>query len=155
MTCPICHGAKQTVIEREKDIVIEPCNRCLGEVRSCRQGHQPITYRGPACPLCAALDAPTKRLYADHNAWADRTFGGKERLIPTIKHLAKEAAELLAEPHSLEEHADILLLEFRAACLAGYSYEQLLNAAVRKFGINRQRKWAEPDAEGLIEHVRA
>lgn len=61
-TCTRCHGTKQ--LRRERDLgmgvtetIVEPCLDCLGELRDCHSGHQIITYRGTACPLCAALAA--------------------------------------------------------------------------------------------------
>ncbi|KKN98441.1 hypothetical protein LCGC14_0145430 [marine sediment metagenome] len=84
--------------------------------------------------------------------WARETFGGgKERIVPVVKHIHKEAEELLEHPLDPVEAADILILLLRHSDLVGYD---LLEEAKKKLEINKKRKWGKPDSEGIIEHIR-
>ena len=80
--------------------------------------------------------------------WARSTFplATKESWVA---HLRKEVAEL-AESHDPQEAADCLILLLGHAHINGYD---LLLEAQAKMEINRRRKWGEPDAEGVVEHV--
>lgn len=64
------------------------------------------------------------------------------------EHLRREAEELVRNPADLEEMADIFTL------LVGAAGSRDLAAAVRaKLRKNLQRKWGQPDADGVVEHV--
>ena len=76
-------------------------------------------------------------------------------------HLQREFAEL-AEIYYLRgtdasvdklmsELADIFIL---SVSLADHFERSLINAVIWKMKENKARKWAEPDEEGVIEHVR-
>jgi NTP pyrophosphatase (non-canonical NTP hydrolase) len=88
--------------------------------------------------------------------WAESVF---TRATPgsIVAHLRREVEELGAATHlgpwedEVEEAADCLLLLLHLAHKRGYS---LLAAATAKFGENQQRRWGQPDAEGVVEHVR-
>ena len=71
-----------------------------------------------------------------------------------IKHLIKEANELLACPGDLVEMADLLILLLAITRMQNVTIEQLVEAAWAKHQINLARKWSLPDAEGICEHIR-
>lgn len=104
-------------------------------------------------PGHALLDA----VLEDVIVWQRETFLG-ERLLPAANHLLREVRELAADPTNGEEHADALML---AACVLDRIRESatrhgidLQAETIKKLAINRARTWGEPDAEGVIEHVR-
>ncbi len=66
-----------------------------------------------------------------------------------MAHLRREVDELAAD-HSPEEAADCFILLLGHAHENGYD---LLAAAKRKMAINYERKWGEPDEEGVVEHI--
>ena len=81
--------------------------------------------------------------------WGDKIFpGGTPHSI--VAHLRKEVKKL-AESHDPEEGADCLLLLLHHAHKVGYD---LMIEAFKKFKINQNRKWGEPDENGVIEHIR-
>jgi hypothetical protein len=84
--------------------------------------------------------------------WANEMFGaGPGREAAKAKHLLKEAHELIADPTNPAEMADILILLGHLADSAGVD----LAAAVRqKLAELRTREWSEPDADGVVEHLR-
>ena len=81
-------------------------------------------------------------------AWQTETFPNATK-ESRIAHLKKEVKEL-AIYHLPEEAADCLLLLLGHAYVCGYD---LLEEAKRKLEINRNRKWGEPDHEGVVEHI--
>lgn len=87
------------------------------------------------------------RLLADIRAWQAATF--TQRTPESIsEHLRREAHELAARPHDMEEAADVFLL------LVGLTDGRDLEAAVRyKLDKNKARKWGQPDAHGVVEHI--
>lgn len=68
-----------------------------------------------------------------------------------LKHLDKELAELHERPDNGEEMADVVMLVAHLAYRHGYD---LLAEVARKFAICKTRKWGEPDADGVVEHIR-
>jgi len=96
--------------------------------------------------------------------WANQTFA-RATDASIVAHLRREVAELdtLArwrterpdiawnDDNYAEEMADCLLLLLHLAHRNGVNLEE---AARRKYAVNRQRHWGEPDAEGVVEHVR-
>lgn len=84
----------------------------------------------------------------DLGTWGEKTFPNG---TPTtlIKHLQREVKEL-ADSHHSSEVADCVILLIQVAHQYKYSlYDELMD----KFAINKQRKWGEPDAEGVVEHI--
>lgn len=83
-------------------------------------------------------------------AWQRVTF---PRATPhsVATHLLKEARELHREPGDAEEIADLFMLVVGAA---GASGVDLAAAVRRKLEENKGRTWGEPDADGVVEHVR-
>ena len=108
--------------------------------------------------------APTlDGLQAMIGAWHDETFGagsGVRRLDAIAEHLIREAFELrngkpsappYQPPHQPEEAADCAILLLAHAARASYSLHQ---AILERFAVLQTRTWGEPDADGVIEHVR-
>lgn len=88
--------------------------------------------------------------------WSRATFGSDTERGPQgpLKHLRKEVDEVLANPHDLEEYADLLFLVFDATRRAGFSYLDLDNAAWMKLEKNKQRVWSKPTTDDPVEHIR-
>lgn len=83
------------------------------------------------------------------NAWQDETFPhATPKSIMT--HLKREVAEL-EEAYGEDEGADVYILLLALAGKVGY---KLHAAARRKMLENYQRKWKQPDKDGVVEHVR-
>jgi len=102
--------------------------------------------------------------------WQRQTFP-KADVVSVSLHLVKEAREVEVEAawffHYLEkadavrldqtrdslaeELADVVHLVFGVASLAGVDLAQ---AVAKKFEKNKNRKWKEPDANGIVEHVK-
>ena len=87
-------------------------------------------------------------------AWADSAFGKDRKPESILHHLKKEIDELIQEPMSLEEYADIGILWLNAADKAGYKIDDLYFAMVGKMWVNKTRKWGRADENGVIEHLR-
>lgn len=83
------------------------------------------------------------------NEWQRKTFPESTKAT-VLTHLYREAKEL-REKGTPDEAADVLLLLIAFADKAGFS---LFDAARDKFEICKARKWGQPDAQGVREHVR-
>ena len=83
--------------------------------------------------------------------WADQTFA-KGTLQGRINHIKRELKEIEDNPSNPEEYADVLIILCHMAASNGVD---LYEATVKKFAIVQTRVWGEPDAEGVIEHVRS
>lgn len=67
-------------------------------------------------------------------------------------HLRKEVNDELTEnPESAEELADIVMLCFHSAARQGHDLTAEIAA---KLAVLKTRNWKEPDADGVVEHVR-
>jgi Protein of unknown function (DUF550) len=89
--------------------------------------------------------------------WSQNTFGSDNERGPIgpLKHLAKEVAEVLQDPTDLMEFVDCLFLIFDSTRRAGFTFEELRDAAWKKLEINKARKWqTPPKGDEAIEHVR-
>ena len=91
---------------------------------------------------------------AEIGAWAVQTFGPGVRFRQHVEHIRRELYELSGEvtdDRVAEEMADVLSLLLAMAHRRGIDLEAALAS---KFAVNRKRKWGEPNADGVIEHVR-
>lgn len=70
-------------------------------------------------------------------------------------HCYREAKEWKDAPNDLEEMADIVMIVAHGAALAGYSLPDLAAEVQRKLAVCKAREWSTPDADGVVEHVRA
>lgn len=95
--------------------------------------------------------------FKKYNDWADTVFG-KDRAVPAMHHMKKEADEVIADIESganpREEYADVLVLLINSAGSYGLTGEDLLIAAEAKLEKNKKRKWGAPDERGIVEHVK-
>jgi hypothetical protein len=104
--------------------------------------------------LLAARPAPPPSLDAvlsDVWEWARVTFP-RQTPASVLAHLKREVAELEAAPDSGEEMADVLMALGSLARLQGFD---LADAVAAKLEVCKARDWADPDADGVVEHVRS
>lgn len=103
-----------------------------------------------------------KDLFNNVIAWQAATFGTGRPALPPVKHLQQEVRELADalestpddRPAILAEFADCFLLLFNACHNFGLSYDDVQVIVQRKLDINKTRKWATPDADGVINHIK-
>ncbi len=90
--------------------------------------------------------------------WSEATFGptAERGPIGPLKHLAKEVQEVLKDPTDIMEFADCLFLVFDATRRAGFTFDQLRDAAFTKLEINKSRHWPKPSkGDEAVEHDRS
>lgn len=89
--------------------------------------------------------------------WSQRTFGTDVERGPIgpLKHLKKEADEAIAHPQDIMEYADCLFLLFDATRRAGFTLQQLWDAALDKSSVLVKRTYPKPTTDEPSEHVRA
>ena len=92
--------------------------------------------------------------------WTTKTFPNQTS-ISKLHHLKKEVRELIEaiennhEREGVEhEFSDCFMLLFDAARIEGMSLIDIINVMKRKFDINKQRIWGEPDENGVIHHIK-
>lgn len=108
--------------------------------------------------ICGGYERPAgevehlEDLIEDVLNWQRATFTQRSAHSITA-HLLKEAKELHANPNDDEEWADVLLLAF-ALCDDGERRRDLAREVRRKLEVNKLRKWGEPDADGVIQHIK-
>lgn len=98
-------------------------------------------------------------LVADHSEWSQATFGSDDERGPmgALKHLEKESVEAqgaVGTDGLKEEIADCFLLILDASRRAGMKPMQLVEVAIDKMAVNKERKWPRPTDDTPIEHVR-
>lgn len=115
---------------------------------------------------CQSTSAPKKQnttgtdlkaFWEAQSEWSQRTFGTDAERGPkgALKHLAKEVNECLADPTDLMEFVDCLFLVCDASRRAGFTVEQVMDAAWEKLAINKARQWQKPTSgDEPVEHVR-
>lgn len=91
--------------------------------------------------------------------WQKETFG-QATSLSKILHLKEEITELTLDvfdkkPERRLEFADCFFLLFGAAAADGMTYEDIEACIDEKFEINKARKWGKPDANGVVNHVKA
>lgn len=89
-------------------------------------------------------------VWHDSVPWSEKTF---PRSTPQsiANHILSEAKELVSNPYDPAEAADIALL------LGHLQYKLKITLALeaaRKFALNKERVWGQPNSEGFVEHVR-
>lgn len=99
------------------------------------------------------------RLVMEQTEWSQKTFGSDQERGPIgpLKHLAKEAKEASAAstPDELiKELADCFLLLLDATRRGKFTMQDLIDAALEKMDVNRNRQWPAPKADEPVEHVR-
>jgi hypothetical protein len=88
--------------------------------------------------------------------WSRATFGSDQERGPIgpLKHLKKEIEEVLQTPDDIVEFADLLFLVFDATRRAGFTFDQLREAAHDKLAVNKKRRWPKPTSDEPTEHIR-
>lgn len=87
---------------------------------------------------------------------ASRPQAGRETANALLRQLQGDLTETFERSYGqgkvmTEEAADILVILLHLAHSCSFS---LLAAARQKFGVNLTRRWGQPDAAGVTEHVR-
>ena len=95
--------------------------------------------------------------------WQNEVFP-KATALSKLCHLEKEIKEIkeeLEKPIILDretkerlsyEYADALFLIFGSAAKVGLTYNDLIISIDKKFEVNKNRDWNEPDADGVYLH---
>jgi hypothetical protein len=100
----------------------------------------------------------TKEQFESITNWQRITFP-EANALSKIHHLEQEVLELELDlvsdndKRSLE-FADCILLIFGAACADGMTYEDICKAIDDKMEINKKRTWGNPDANGVVNHLK-
>ena len=84
----------------------------------------------------------------DIERWSKETFPAST-FESTLRHFRKELREFFADPHDPYERADLVHLLVQLARLDDGNLQGEVEA---KFEINKQRRWQQPDAQGVVEH---
>lgn len=100
------------------------------------------------------------QLFLDElGVWTTKTFP-HQTSVSKLHHLKKEVGELIEAIEGKQwteevehEFADCFTLLFDAARIEGLSLIDIINVMKRKFDINKQRIWGEPDENGVIHHI--
>ena len=90
--------------------------------------------------------------------WQKKTFPAATALSK-LKHLEEEISEVSIaasfRSNGMEhEFADCFMLLYGAAAEAGLTYNDICNAIDEKMLINEGRVWGEPNANGVVHHVK-
>lgn len=85
--------------------------------------------------------------------WALAQFGPRSPIGP-LKHLKREADEAIAKPQDITEYADCLHCLLHAVQCAGFSLDDLVEAAWRKLPENIMRQWPETVGDEPTEHIK-
>lgn len=100
----------------------------------------------PLDAACARLEVARLLLLR----WSRERFPSR-RVEPTREHLHRELRELADAPADRLEVADVLMLAFALADVEGIDPAA---AILDKLEVVQARTWGEPDAHGVVEHVR-
>jgi hypothetical protein len=85
--------------------------------------------------------------------FSDKTFP-ESTVQSKLLHLKKEIVELINEPDSMEEWADVIILFLNAWAHNKHSSNFLYAIIEAKMDINDKRKWGKPDENGIVEHIK-
>lgn len=106
----------------------------------------------PRCAYCRAFrgERSDDTLLVEVGEWGAQTFPASTDRAK-LAHLAKEFDELKADPSSGEEMADMVMILSHLAYAHGID---LMAEIRRKLAVCRGRRWGDPDADGVVEHIR-
>ncbi len=96
--------------------------------------------------------ADWQKLQNDIGAFTEATFPDSTARSKAL-HLSEEAKEAAADPNDVIEWADCLILLLDGARKAGFATDDIYQAALKKMAINKNRKWGQKDADGVVRHV--
>lgn len=101
-----------------------------------------------------------EKMFLEITDWQREKFP-KSNESSKLMHLADEVEEaqiaiIKGEPddHLLLEYADCVILLFGAVRDSGFTFDQLSRAVATKHNINKNRKWGEPDSNGVVKHIK-
>lgn len=105
--------------------------------------------------------------------WSDGQFGELRPPTTMLNHLKKEVPELIEAIKDYQknnsafssnpndylskvffEYADCFMLLLDSASHFGITADALMNYTEHKLEINKNRKWGEPDENGVVEHIK-
>jgi hypothetical protein len=100
----------------------------------------------------------TQEQFTAITAWQKETFG-EATVFSKLEHLKEELEELQIDAaiDGLDkrlEFADCFILLFGAAAADGMSFEDVVSCIDEKFEIVKNRKWGEPDENGVVRHIK-
>lgn len=103
----------------------------------------------------------TKQQFDEITQWQREVFPTATK-FSKLAHLEQEIEELVMALHNENEtelskayeFADCFLLLFGAASAHGMTYEDICCAIDGKMEINKDRKWAKPDKDGIVNHIK-
>lgn len=98
----------------------------------------------------AVGDKSLEEVMADVVAWQNFQFPDSNPKS-IAAHLLEEAHELYDDPTNAEEMADVMMLLTGLCARTGVNLTEVL---ARKLKINKARSWEQPQANGVINHVR-
>jgi hypothetical protein len=87
--------------------------------------------------------------------FSDRKFGTERTYVAPLHHLKLEVVEVMADG-DMYEYADCLLLlmdSFRKRYPDQHS-DILLKSCIEKISICEDRKWGDPDENGVFQHIK-
>lgn len=87
------------------------------------------------------------------NNWATETFGKDRGPSPVLKHLVREAKDLLESPYDILAYADVFILLLNASKEAGHNVEDLILGIQTKHKINLNREWEQLE-DGTMSHIK-
>ena len=90
--------------------------------------------------------------------WQKKTFG-EATALSKLAHLKLEIKELESDlennsPDKRLEFADCFILLYGAAASDGMSYQDICDAIAEKMQINLNRRWGNPDENGVVNHIK-
>lgn len=148
-----CDRARHAEINALRNALLPPFGSTIyvvGERRICPDCADKLREAGVErfmwLPSFSTLDSVLTEVVA----WQRQTFTYATPASIT-EHLRREAIELADDPTNLSELADVMLL---VAGLASNLGADLTTIVAEKLAINRRRTWGQPDAAGVVEHVR-
>lgn len=104
-----------------------------------------------------------QNLMIEISTWSSQQFPtleGTRGIIAKLSHLKEEVTELQVavdngdKKEINDEIADCFMLLFDAAHDLKITENDIIKFSRAKLGINKDRKWSNPDNNGLIHHIK-
>jgi len=111
----------------------------------------------PADPVAEAAGFDFRSFASEFHQWALATFGPGRRTRAISEHIRRELAEIAAEPDSVEEWCDVMMLALNGAMRTGATAEEVAATLAAKLAKNKARTWPDwrtADPNEPIEHDR-
>lgn len=88
--------------------------------------------------------------------WSGETFGPGRRTLGIIEHIRKELLEIAADPDSLEEWIDVMILALDGYWRHGGKSYEMMELLIEKQRRNMARQWPAPTSQDrAVEHIRS